>query len=54
MIAPDTVDREAQRKVAVEAAVAVQAAITEHAQATGVHRVELEMAVKNAVRSPGV
>lgn len=34
----------------LEAAVAVQAAITEHAKAADVNRYELEMAVKKAVR----
>ncbi|MEV7793395.1 hypothetical protein AB0O68_15590 [Streptomyces sp. NPDC087512] len=41
---------EAQRRAWREAATAVQAAITDHAAATGQSRYEVEMAVKKAVR----
>ncbi|MGW1533902.1 hypothetical protein [Streptomyces aureus] len=44
---------EAQRLRWREAAAAVQAAITAHAEATGVNRYELEQAVKRRVRHEG-
>ncbi|MEW1892285.1 hypothetical protein [Streptomyces sp. NPDC085659] len=41
-----------QGALTVETAAAVQAAYTEHAATAGVSRMELEMAVKKAVRHP--
>ncbi|MGW2692306.1 hypothetical protein ACWC3Y_10645 [Streptomyces sp. NPDC001296] len=48
---PD-VDHDAARQAWVEAAAAFQTAVTEHAEAEGKPRVEVEMAVKKAVRHP--
>jgi len=50
--APGVDDLDAARRAWVEAAAAVQAAITEHAAAEGKSRYETEMAVKKAVRHP--
>ncbi|MEU6552136.1 hypothetical protein ABZ915_17895 [Streptomyces sp. NPDC046915] len=49
--APD-VDYTAQWQAWIEAAAAFQAAVTEHAAAEGKVRVEVEMALKRAVRHP--
>jgi hypothetical protein len=46
----DGEEYEAQRRTWREAATAVQAAITDHATATGEPRYKVEMAVKKAVR----
>jgi hypothetical protein len=48
--APDTADLDAARRAWVEAAAAFQAAVTEHAEAEGKPRIDVEMAVKKAVR----
>ncbi|MET9073809.1 hypothetical protein ABZX95_16915 [Streptomyces sp. NPDC004232] len=48
---PD-VDMAAARQAWIEAAAAFQAAVTEHAEAEGQSRFEVEMAVKKAVRHP--
>ena len=50
--APDTADVDAARRAWVDAAAAFQAAVTEHAAAEGTPRIEVEMAVKKAVRHP--
>jgi hypothetical protein len=50
--APDTDDVDATRRAWVKAAAAFQAAVTEHAQAEGEPRIDVEMAVKKAVRHP--
>ena len=49
--APD-VDYTAQWQAWIEAAATFQAAVTEHAEAKGKSRVEVEMAVKKVVRHP--
>ncbi|MDT0608914.1 hypothetical protein [Streptomyces lancefieldiae] len=51
--APGVDDLDAARRAWVEAATAVQAAITEHAKAEGTSRYDVEMAVKKTVRHPG-
>jgi hypothetical protein len=48
--APDTDDVDAARRAWVEAAHAFQTAVTEHAEAEGKPRIEVEMAAKKAVR----
>ncbi|MEU0844823.1 hypothetical protein ABZ370_35865 [Streptomyces sp. NPDC005962] len=48
---PDA-DHQIQWKHWYDAAVTVQAAVTEHAREAGLSRVELESAVKKAVRHP--
>ena len=50
--APGVDDLDAARKAWVEAAAAFQAAVTEHAEAEGKPRIDVEMAVKKAVRHP--
>jgi hypothetical protein len=45
-------DQMATRQAWIEAAAAFQAAVTEHAQAEGKPRYDVEMAVKKAVRHP--
>ncbi|MFI0820493.1 hypothetical protein ACH4TX_30990 [Streptomyces sp. NPDC021098] len=45
-------ERETQWKHWYEAAVTVQAAVTDHAKETGLSRAALEAAVKQAVRHP--
>jgi hypothetical protein len=40
------------KELTVETAVAVQAAVTAHAEATGQPRYEVEMALKKQVRNP--
>ncbi|MFF4489396.1 hypothetical protein ACFY0F_23355 [Streptomyces sp. NPDC001544] len=51
LAAPET-DSAAVRQAWIEAAAAFQAAVTEHAQAEGKVRYEVEMAVKKTVRHP--
>ncbi len=48
--APGVADLNATRQAWIDAAAAFQAAVTEHAAAEGKSRVEVEMAVKKAVR----
>lgn len=50
--APDTDDVDGARRAWVDAAAAFQAAVTEHAEAEGTPRIDVEMAVKKAVRHP--
>jgi hypothetical protein len=50
-LAADTDPAEA-RQAWIEAAAVFQAAVTEHAEAEGSSRYEVEMAVKKAVRNP--
>ena len=50
--APDTGDVDAARRAWVDAAAAFQTAVTEHAQAEGKPRIDVEMAVKKTVRHP--
>ena len=45
-------DYDTARQTWLDAAAAFQAAVTEHAEAEGTSRVEVEMAVKKAVRHP--
>ncbi|OIJ92010.1 hypothetical protein BIV24_14700 [Streptomyces colonosanans] len=49
----DGEERMAQWQRWWEASKAAQAAVTEHAEATGQNRYEVEQAVKKAVRHPG-
>ncbi|MEU5496200.1 hypothetical protein [Streptomyces griseofuscus] len=51
-LAVDT-DLDAARQAWIDAAAAFQAAVTEYAEAEGKPRVEVEMAVKKAVRHAG-
>jgi hypothetical protein len=51
LFAPD-VDPGEARQGWIEAAAAFQAAVTEHAEAEGAVRYEVEMAAKKAVRNP--
>lgn len=41
-----------ERRLTVDTAEAVQAAVTAHAEATGQYRYEVEVALKKAVRNP--
>lgn len=50
--APGADDLDAARAAWVEAAHAFQAAVTEYAEAEGKSRIDVEMAVKKAVRHP--
>ncbi|MCG0066284.1 hypothetical protein L0F81_23835 [Streptomyces tricolor] len=50
LVGLDGEEYEAQRRAWREAAAAVQAAITDHATASGQSRYDVEMAVKRAVR----
>ncbi len=50
--APSVDDVDAARRAWVDAAAAFQAAVTEHAQAEGKPRIDVEMAVKKTVRHP--
>ncbi len=51
LVAPDA-DPVAARQAAIDAAATFQAAVTQYAKAEGTPRVEVEMAVKKAVRHP--
>jgi hypothetical protein len=51
-LSPGGDDPDAARQAWVDAAAVFQAAVTEHAAAEGTSRVEVEMAVKKAVRHP--
>ncbi|MEU2924230.1 hypothetical protein ABZ636_04085 [Streptomyces sp. NPDC007251] len=51
-LADPSPDPTGTRQAWVEAAAAFQAAVTEHAEAEGAVRYEVEMAVKKAVRHP--
>jgi hypothetical protein len=51
-LSPSVDDLDAARQAWIDAAAAFQAAVTEHAAAKGESRVEVEMAVKRAVRHP--
>ena len=51
-LADPNVDPAAARQAWIDAAAVFQAAVTEHAEAEGTPRVEVEMAVKKAVRWP--
>ena len=51
--APDAADVDAARRAWVDAAAAFQTAVTAHATAEGTSRIEVEMAVKKAVRHAG-
>jgi hypothetical protein len=51
-LADPDVDPTAARQAWIEAAAVFQAAVTEHAEAEGAVRYEVEMAAKKAVRNP--
>jgi hypothetical protein len=51
-LSPGADDPDAARQAWIDAAARFQAAVTEHAEAEGKSRVEVEMAVKKAVRHP--
>jgi hypothetical protein len=51
-LSPGVDDLDAARQALIDAAAAFQTAVTEHAAAEGASRVDVEMAVKKAVRHP--